>query len=96
MKYSAAALLSLGAIALSKEIPKNPTRALELYDSGLMHERIMSEKELFWAQRRKAGIFTPKRWPELHYTQCRDGKATPFSDDEDTFYRCNNVRIAFA
>ena len=91
MKY-AASLLALAATALAKEIPKDPKRAAELYDSGLMHEQIMSRKELFWAKERKAEIFA-ERWPELHFAQCRDGRAVPFRDQPNNFYRCNNVRF---
>lgn len=91
MKY-AASLFGLVATALSKEIPKDPQRAADLYDSGLMHEKIMSRKELFWAQERKAGVYA-EQWPELHFAQCRDGKAVPFRDQSTNFYRCNNVGV---
>ncbi|KAI0527770.1 hypothetical protein F5B22DRAFT_3414 [Xylaria bambusicola] len=91
MKY-AASLLALAATALGKEIPKDPKRAADLYDSGLMHEKIMSRKELFWARERKIGKFAEK-WPELHFAQCRDGKAVPFRDQPNNFYRCKNINL---
>jgi hypothetical protein len=89
MKY-ATPLFGLLATALGKEIPKDPQRAADLYDSGLMHEKIMSLKELFWAQELKAGRYA-EQWPELAFAQCKDGKAIPFRDQPTNFYRCKNV-----
>ncbi|RYP56104.1 hypothetical protein DL769_009975 [Monosporascus sp. CRB-8-3] len=92
MRSLAAALAALVATTFGKEMAKDPKRAAELYDSGLMHEMIMSKKESFWARERKAGIYT-QDWPELHFAQCRDGKAVPFRDQPTNFYRCNNVNL---
>lgn len=88
------AVSALVALASSKEMPKDPVRAAALYDSGVLHERIMAEKESGW----KANSLTFNRmggpqYPELHFAQCRDGKAVPFRDEKDNFYRCNNVSI---
>ncbi|RYP74860.1 hypothetical protein DL771_002781 [Monosporascus sp. 5C6A] len=92
MRSLAAAAVALVATTFGKEMAKDPQRAAELYDSGLMHEMIMSKKETFWARERKAGIYT-QDWPELHFAQCRDGKAVPFRDQPTNFYRCNNVNL---
>lgn len=88
------AVSALVALASSKEMPKDPVRAAALYDSGVLHERIMAEKESGW----KANSLTFNRmggpqYPELHFAQCRDGKAVPFRDEKDNFYRCNNVNL---
>lgn len=99
MKYSTT-VLGLAIIVLGKEMPKDLTRAAELYDSGIMHERIMEAKETFWAediakfQASPAGQLAPEdRWPELHFAQCKDGKATPFRDEPFNFYRCKNINL---
>lgn len=89
MKY-AAPLLGLMATVMGKEMPKDPKRAAQLYDSGLMHEKIMSTKELFWARQGRSGAFAEK-WPELHFAQCKDGKAVPFRDQPLNFFRCKDV-----
>lgn len=83
MKYATALFLGFAAVVLGKEIPKDLTRAAELYDSGFMHEKIMSEKEAFWAQRDEEQVSINAQnarfgaeaivdpWPELHFAQCK-------------------------
>jgi choice-of-anchor B domain-containing protein len=92
MKY-AAAILGLAATTFGTEMPKDEVRAAELYDSGVMHMEIMNKKESFWASRREQGIFAAEQWPELHFAQCRNGRAIPFRDQPTNFYRCNNVNL---
>jgi hypothetical protein len=92
MRYTIA-LLGLAAIAFAKEIPKDAKRAAELYDSGVMHQEIMSKKEKFWAKQSRIGAFAAEKWPELHFAQCRDGKAVPFRDQATNFYRCKNMNL---
>jgi hypothetical protein len=102
MKYFVA-LLGFAAAALGKEIPKDPLRAEQLYDSGIMHERIMMEKETFWAaeiaafEESRAGklqrLAAVDPYPELHFAQCKDGQARPFRDEPLNFYRCNNINL---
>lgn len=90
MKHAATLLLTLVASAMGKEMPKDEARAAALYDSGLMHAEIMAKKETFWAQEQAMGIYA-EQWPELHFAQCKDGKAIPFRDEPLNFYRCKNV-----
>jgi hypothetical protein len=91
MKYLVA-FSALAALTAGKEIPKDPVRAAALYDSGVLHERIMAEKERGWAANAvKFNRAGGPQYPELHFAQCRDGKAVPFRDEKDNFYRCNNV-----
>lgn len=77
MRYTIALL---GLVATSsvtaKELRKNITRAEELYDSGFMHEKIMHEKERFWAAEEAKfaqlqalqafDVAAEDPWPELH------------------------------
>lgn len=94
MKYHLT-LAALVAVVAGKEIPKDEVRAAELYDTGIMHERIMSEKFRQWdkhASMRAANV-EEEEYPELHFAQCRDGQAVPFRDQKDFFFRCNNVNL---
>jgi hypothetical protein len=93
MRYSLT-LTALAALAMGKEVPKNETRAAELYDNGLMHERIMSEKFRQWDQRASMRIAQAEDpYVELHFAQCRDGKAVPFRDQPNFFFRCKNMNL---
>jgi len=92
-----AAIVGLAAVAFAKEIPRDPVRHAELYESGVMHERIMMMKEEHWAQNRIDGVFNTAAaayYEELHFAQCRDGKSIPFRDQPNKFFRCNNVRYS--
>ena len=94
MKYSVA-IAGLLATALSKEIPKDPERA-KLYDSGFIHDQIMQSKESFWNSQEEMSLTNSAAgpyYPELHFAQCKEGKAIPFRDEPNNFYRCNNVSI---
>lgn len=93
-------LLGLVIATLGKEIPKDPIRAAELYDSGIMHERIVHAKEAFWAadiakfqSSRVGALADVDPWPELHFAQCKNGKAVPFRDEPNNYYRCNNINL---
>ena len=86
---------ALAAFAAGKEMPKDEARAAELYDSGVMHERIMSEKFQQWDKHAslRASSAAEGEYPELHFAQCRDGKSVPFRDQKDFFFRCKNVNL---
>jgi hypothetical protein len=97
MKY-AAAFAALAAVAFAKEIPKDPERAAELYDSGVMHERIMADKNTQWDMQSRMGVLNAldgPQFPELPFAQCKDGLAAPLdpfhSSNTSTKFRCNNV-----
>jgi len=106
MKY-AAGLLALASLALAKEIPRDPKRHAELYESGLMHDRLMNIKLTQWAEqdeqlaieaqsRRKANgrlAAEVDPYPEEHFAQCRDGKSITIRDQPTKFYRCKNVNL---
>lgn len=82
MKFATTLFLGFAAVVLGKELPKDLTRAAELYDNGYMHEKIMTEKEAFWAARDEEQVTINAQngfaadavldpWPELHFAQCR-------------------------
>jgi hypothetical protein len=98
MKY-AAAIIALAAAVYGKEIPKDPERAAELYDSGIMHERIMADKNDQWNMQARMGVLNAvegAQFSELPFAQCKNGRAAPLdpfqSNNASTKFRCNNVR----
>ncbi|CAG8949051.1 hypothetical protein HYFRA_00002180 [Hymenoscyphus fraxineus] len=105
MRFTKAFSLGLSALVLAKEIPKDLERAAALYDNGYMHEKIMGEKETFWAARDAEQVEINAQnalmgaeaivdpWVELHFAQCRDGRAVPFRDQATNFFRCNNINL---
>lgn len=98
MRYSTA-LVGLMAIVYAKEMPKDPVRAAELYDSGVIHQRIMDAKAVQLQQEQEMGVLNSAEGPyyqELHFAQCKDGKVIPFRGQNDHFYRCNNASISRA
>lgn len=99
MKY-AAAIVALAATAFAKEIPKDPERAAELYDSGVMHERIVADKNAQWNLQAEMGVLNSlagPQFPELPFAQCKDGLAAPLdpfhTNNASTKFRCNNVSL---
>ncbi|KAK7191758.1 hypothetical protein DPSP01_007206 [Paraphaeosphaeria sporulosa] len=99
MKY-AAAIAALAAAAFAKEIPKDPERAAELYDSGVMHERIMADKNAQWDLQDQMGVLNSlagPQFPELPFAQCKNGLAAPLdpfqSNNASTKFRCNNINL---
>lgn len=93
MRFSAT-LAGLVAAAVAKEIPKDPVRAAELYDSGIMHERIMAAKAEQLQLSKQLNVLSSAAgptYPELPFAQCKNGQAIPFRGQNDTVFRCNNV-----
>ncbi|PSN69760.1 hypothetical protein BS50DRAFT_488596 [Corynespora cassiicola Philippines] len=83
-------------MASAKEIPKDPVRAAELYDSGVMHQRIMEKKAAKLAEEESMGVLNSIDGPvyqELPFAQCKDGIAQPFRNLAHARFRCNNVNL---
>lgn len=77
-------LLVLPLLSLGKEIP-NPPRQ-EKYDSGLVHETLMSKKRAAFSKHERMGAFNAKKWPKINKpTPCVNGKAGEF--------RCENIDL---
>ncbi|KAF2014313.1 hypothetical protein BU24DRAFT_463111 [Aaosphaeria arxii CBS 175.79] len=90
----AVAFLPLALVA-AKEIPKDPERA-KRYDSGEVHDELMAAKQAVWDRQERLGVMNSLAgpyYPELHFAQCKDGKAVPFRDEPNNFYRCNNINL---
>ncbi|KAI6360556.1 hypothetical protein MCOR25_006719 [Pyricularia grisea] len=87
------ALASFLAAAVAKEIKPDLQRGAELYDSGIMHEHLMSLKMEHWAAEKAAGIMDSSVWPRLNYTQCINGKAEAIPGDPLHTFKCKNADL---
>ncbi|KAF7531512.1 hypothetical protein G7054_g8812 [Neopestalotiopsis clavispora] len=87
------ALLAGSQVAVAKEIA-NPARQ-EKYDSGLVHETIMSTKHAAWDAKRKAGAFDSRQYKsysaEAGPVACTDGIAAVIPGDANNTFKCNNI-----
>lgn len=103
MKYITI-LAGLMAITTAKEMPKDKARAAQLYDSGVMHQRIMERKAARLAEEEQLNILNTAAvdapyYQELPFALCRNGTAKPFNPNPvprpgDIQFRCKNVRTA--
>ncbi|KAF2869358.1 hypothetical protein BDV95DRAFT_97764 [Massariosphaeria phaeospora] len=95
MKYSTA-FVGLLATTFAKEMPKDEVRAAELYDSGVIHEQIMSKKVGKWEEEREMGLMSAAAsnpYLELPFAQCKNGKVQPFRDNATFTFNCNNINL---
>jgi hypothetical protein len=95
MKYSLA-LAAFAAAAVAKEMPRDAERHAELYESGVMHERIMAAKSEQLSHDQQMGVMSSMAgpvYPELPFAQCKNGTAVPFRGNTAISFRCNNVCI---
>lgn len=76
-----------------KEIQVNEAVAEELYDSGIVHEKLMNAKMTEWARRKEAGEFESEKYPALGYTPCIDGYAEAIKGDGNNTFRCHNADL---
>ncbi|KAF2645194.1 hypothetical protein P280DRAFT_495159 [Massarina eburnea CBS 473.64] len=84
------ALLSLSALAVAKELPKDEVKAAELYDSGVRHNNIMSLKQETFARQEAVGAYDSKQYAEIaEHVECINGTAISGSDS----FRCNNIDL---
>jgi hypothetical protein len=97
-----AVLLGFAAAAMTREMPKDSSLAAELYDSGVMHQRIMERKAAKLAEQERLNVLNTAAedapyYQELPFALCRNGSAKPFNPNpvprpDDLVFRCNNVR----
>lgn len=87
----ASLLLPGAAVAQEKEV--RPHIALEQYESGEVHNRLMAKKKTSWDSQRAAGRLESSQYPELGYTACTDGIAEAIPGDKNNTFRCNNADL---
>ncbi|EXF75539.1 hypothetical protein CFIO01_06275 [Colletotrichum fioriniae PJ7] len=80
-------------IVHGRELPKDEARAAELYDSGIIHDRLMSAKIAHWEAEEAVGLMNSSQWPRLGYTKCVDGYAEALPDSPLHNFRCKNMDL---
>ncbi|PVH99519.1 hypothetical protein DM02DRAFT_711428 [Periconia macrospinosa] len=90
------AIAALAAAGSAKEIPRDAARHAELYESGVMHEKIMAAKAAQLSHDEQMGVMNAAEgplYPELPFAQCKDGYATPFRGNTNIRFKCNNMNM---
>jgi len=88
--YIRSALLSLSALAVAKEMPKDEFLAAELYDSGVRHANNMALKKEHWAIQEAAGAYNSVQYAEVkEKVECVNGTAKTATDT----FRCSNLDL---
>ena len=91
-----ASLGLLAGMAAAKEMAVDEVKAKELYDSGIVHNEIMSHKMGLWKEERESGVRDSAQYPELGYAKCVDGWAHAIEGDRNNTFACQNVRPPLA
>ncbi|KAI1878150.1 uncharacterized protein JN550_000332 [Neoarthrinium moseri] len=96
MKYhslGSLAILAASQLAIAKEIA-NPAKQ-EIYESGQIHETIMSKKHALWDSRRAQGVYDSTQYKsysaEAGPVLCQDGVAAVIPGDANNTFRCNAI-----
>lgn len=87
------ATLLLPGTAVAQEKEVRPNLALEQYESGAVHEWLMSKKKKSWDRQRDAGLLESSQYPALGYTACKNGIAEAIPGDKSNTFRCNNADL---
>ncbi|KAK0099558.1 hypothetical protein ONS96_008060 [Cadophora gregata f. sp. sojae] len=95
MRFSSVvgALAALAASACGKELEKDAARAAELYDSGLVHQKIFNAKLAFFEAEQAAGSYDTSIYPRLNYTKCVNGYAAAIPGDPLHTFKCKNMDL---
>ncbi|KAH7374748.1 hypothetical protein B0T11DRAFT_308627 [Plectosphaerella cucumerina] len=95
MRYNtiAGAVLTAASAVVGKELPKDEALAAEVYDNGIIHEKIMSTKLEFWQGEAAAGLLDSTKWPRLNYTKCVNGVAEAVKGDPLHTFKCKNIDL---
>ncbi|KAJ1337315.1 choice-of-anchor B family protein [Microdochium nivale] len=92
-----AAAAALCGFAAAKEMAPNPERSAQLYQSGLMHHKIMMHKETFWADRKAEGKFAPTQYRSMaevtDVVKCVNGVAKLKADDPMYQFKCQGLDL---
>lgn len=91
------AIAALAAAASAKEIPRDAKRHAELYETGLVHEKIMAAKAAQLQESEEMGVMAAvtygPTYDELGFGQCKDGWAQPIRADTVNRFKCNNINM---
>ncbi|KAF5026449.1 hypothetical protein F66182_1436 [Fusarium sp. NRRL 66182] len=87
------ALATVGSYVSGKEIQVNEEKAARLYDSGIIHNELMAQKQSVWAKQEAAGAFASEQYPKLGYAKCVNGKAEAIKGDANNTFACHNADL---
>jgi hypothetical protein len=89
-----AGVLALSPAVFAREMARNEKMGAELYESGIMMERILSAKQEFWSEQRALGVYESAQYQEVsEKIQCLNGLATVVEGDPKQTFRCINVGV---
>ena len=89
----AVALTAAAVPVLGREMPVDEVKAARLYDSGVIHDRIMAKKIAHWEAEEAAGILDSTQWERLNYTKCVDGFAEAIPGSAVHKFKCKNMDL---
>ncbi|KAK8868445.1 hypothetical protein PGQ11_007023 [Apiospora arundinis] len=86
-------LLALALAVQGRELPKDEVIGAELYDTGIIHDRLMAKKIAHWESQEAMGAMNSSVWPRLDYTKCVDGFAEAVPGDPLHKFKCKNIDL---
>ncbi|KAK8050979.1 hypothetical protein PG993_002364 [Apiospora rasikravindrae] len=87
-------LAAFTAVAVhARELPKDEVIGAELYDTGIIHDRLMAKKIAHWESQEAVGAMNASVWPRLDYTKCIDGFAEAIPGDPLHKFKCKNIDL---
>ncbi|KAK6828415.1 hypothetical protein PG987_011756 [Apiospora arundinis] len=86
-------LLALALAVHGRELPKDEVIGAELYDTGIIHDRLMAKKIAHWESQEAMGAMNSSVWPRLDYTKCVDGFAEAVPGDPLHKFKCKNIDL---
>ncbi|KAF2668064.1 hypothetical protein BT63DRAFT_433676 [Microthyrium microscopicum] len=80
--------------AFGKELAKDEKSGAELYDSGIMMDRIMMRKQEHWAEQKEMGRYEAAKYPDIdNLVQCKDGRAVALPNEPLYSFLCGNIDL---
>lgn len=81
--------------AAAKELPPDDVKGAELYETGIMMDRVMSLKLEVWEARDALGTYNSSNYPSRSFADgpvaCVNGLAEVVPGDADQTFRCSNI-----
>ncbi|KAF2837737.1 hypothetical protein M501DRAFT_937101 [Patellaria atrata CBS 101060] len=94
MRFLSSVGLAFPILAASREVAVDAERAARLYDSGVVHRKLMAAKESTFARQEAAGAYNSAQWSAIDtFVPCVDGKATVVEGDPMQTFRCNKADL---
>lgn len=85
---------AFSALAAAKELPKDPVRAAQLYDSGIKHMNNIALKEETFARQEQSGAYNSAQHAAIEGPlKCTNGVVEAKPGDKNYTFKCNNVDL---